>query len=83
MLTAIIFDYHYVYILTYADLDRLLNDNEIWRVFSCQLTFTTIGEVIFGLLSMIPLMRRFEREVSVFEMQSLMKPHDDIFLKII
>jgi len=59
-IVAEVFDLHHDLSL---DLDRLLNDNEIWRVFSCQLTFTTIGEVIFGLLSMIPLMRRFEREM--------------------
>lgn len=45
------------------DMDRLLHDNEIWRVFTCQLAFSTIGEVLFGLLSMVPLMRRFEREM--------------------
>ena len=34
-------------------------------MFVHNLTFASIGELIFGLLALCPLMRRFEREVSV------------------
>jgi len=33
-------------------------------MFVHNLTFASIGELIFGLLALCPLMRRFEREVS-------------------
>jgi len=54
------FHLHQYYTL---DMDRLLNENEVWRLFTCQLNFFTIGEVIFGFFLLIPLMRRFEREM--------------------
>jgi len=45
------------------DWDRVSNDGEIWRILSCQLTFETIGILIFGLAVLCPMLRRFEREM--------------------
>mmetsp|Transcript_3830 Transcript_3830/g.5155 ORF Transcript_3830/g.5155 Transcript_3830/m.5155 type:complete len:321 (-) Transcript_3830:318-1280(-) len=45
------------------DMEKVLNDVEIHRMFLCHLTFASIGEVILGLGVLCPLMRRFEREM--------------------
>ena len=45
------------------DYDRLIADNELHRLFTCNLTFGTMAELILGMLVMVPLMRRYEREL--------------------
>ena len=44
-------------------MDRLTADGEIYRLFTCNLTFSTVAELIMGLLVLTPLMRRYEREM--------------------
>lgn len=45
------------------DWERILNDGELWRLVTCQLTFETIGVLLFGLAVLCPMLRRFEREM--------------------
>ena len=44
-------------------MDRLIADGEIYRLFTCNLTFSTMAELIMGLLVLVPLLRRYEREM--------------------
>mmetsp|Transcript_31111 Transcript_31111/g.29954 ORF Transcript_31111/g.29954 Transcript_31111/m.29954 type:complete len:327 (-) Transcript_31111:396-1376(-) len=45
------------------DGDKILNEGQWYRLFLYHLTFGSIGELILGLTSLAPLMRRFEREM--------------------
>lgn len=44
------------------NLHSLLTKHEFYRLFIYTLTFRTIGEVVFGIMALIQLSRRFERE---------------------
>lgn len=46
-----------------SDLDRLFLYGEVWRIWTCQLPYETLGEALFSLGVLCPLMRRFEREM--------------------
>jgi len=46
------------------DFDRIFAFGEIWRFFTCQISFETLGELLFSLGILCPLLRRFEREMS-------------------
>ena len=48
---------------TSLDYDRLIADAELHRLFTCNLTFGTMAELIMGMLVMVPLLRRYEREL--------------------
>lgn len=51
--------------LDYADFSHYGYDGEsLYRVISSQITFETVGELIFGLGLLIPMLRKFEREMS-------------------
>ena len=54
----------YVYLYS-ADTTKIFDYAQFYRIFVCNLTFASMGELIFGLLALCPLMRRFEREVSI------------------
>ena len=45
------------------DYDRLIADTELHRLFTCNLTFGTMAELILGMVVMVPLLRRYEREL--------------------
>jgi membrane associated rhomboid family serine protease len=45
------------------DYDRLAADSELHRLFTANLTFGTVAELVMGMLVMVPLMRRYEREL--------------------
>ena len=45
------------------DYDRLIADGELYRLFTCNLTFATVGELVMGMILLVPLMRRYEREL--------------------
>jgi len=50
--------------LLLLDWDRVMGDElELWRVFSCRLTFENVGGLLFGLACLCPQLRRFEREM--------------------
>ena len=59
---------YYNYICTYTiihtDTTKIFDHAQFYRIFVCNLTFGSMGELVFGLLALCPLMRRFEREVS-------------------
>jgi len=46
----------------HLNLDSLLTKHEFYRLFLYTVTFQTIGEVIFGIILLLQLSRRFERE---------------------
>lgn len=45
------------------DTTKIFDQAQFYRIFVCNLTFSSLGELIFGSLALFPLMRRFEREV--------------------
>jgi len=45
------------------DTTKIFDHAQFYRIFVCNLTFGSMGELIFGLLALCPLMRRFEREM--------------------
>uniref|UniRef100_A0A7S1ZHX3 UBA domain-containing protein n=1 Tax=Trieres chinensis TaxID=1514140 RepID=A0A7S1ZHX3_TRICV len=45
------------------DAEKILNEGQYHRLFLSNLTFGTVGELIFGLAVLCPLSRRFEREM--------------------
>jgi hypothetical protein len=45
------------------DAAKIFDQAQFYRIFVCNLTFSSLGELIFGSLALLPLMRRFEREV--------------------
>lgn len=45
------------------DADALLNEGEVWRIFTSQIVFGSMGELLFGMGTLCPLMCRFEREM--------------------
>jgi len=45
------------------DTTKIFDHAQFYRIFVCNLTFASMGEMIFGLLALCPLMRRFEREM--------------------
>lgn len=45
------------------DTSKIFDHAQFYRIFVCNITFASMGELIFGLLALCPLMRRFEREV--------------------
>ncbi|EED91735.1 predicted protein [Thalassiosira pseudonana CCMP1335] len=45
------------------DTSKIFDQAQFYRIFVCNLTFASIGELVFGLLALCPLMRRFEREM--------------------
>jgi UBA/TS-N domain len=45
------------------DTNKAIYNGEFYRLFSGTLTFATNGELIFGSMTLIPLLRRFEREM--------------------
>lgn len=45
------------------DWDRVFNEGEIWRVLTSQLTFETLGTLLFGVIVLCRMLRRFEREM--------------------
>lgn len=45
------------------DTTKIFDHAQFYRIFVCNLTFASMGELIFGLVALCPLMRRFEREM--------------------
>ena len=45
------------------DTTKIFDQAQFYRIFVCNLTFATTGELVMGLAALTPLMRRFEREV--------------------
>lgn len=45
------------------DTTKIFDHAQFYRIFVCNLTFASMGELIVGLLALCPLMRRFEREM--------------------
>eukprot|EP00574_Skeletonema_japonicum_P007420 CAMPEP_0201714692 /NCGR_PEP_ID=MMETSP0593-20130828/1061_1 /ASSEMBLY_ACC=CAM_ASM_000672 /TAXON_ID=267983 /ORGANISM="Skeletonema japonicum, Strain CCMP2506" /LENGTH=297 /DNA_ID=CAMNT_0048203991 /DNA_START=60 /DNA_END=953 /DNA_ORIENTATION=+ len=45
------------------DTSKIFDHAQFYRIFVCNLTFGSMGELIFGLLALCPLLRRFEREM--------------------
>jgi hypothetical protein len=45
------------------DTTKIFDHAEFYRIFVCNFTFSSLGELIFGSLALFPLMRRFEREM--------------------
>mmetsp|Transcript_24595 Transcript_24595/g.42093 ORF Transcript_24595/g.42093 Transcript_24595/m.42093 type:complete len:305 (-) Transcript_24595:308-1222(-) len=45
------------------DTTKIFDQAQFYRIFVCNLTFASMGELIFGLMALCPLMRRFEREM--------------------
>mmetsp|Transcript_29580 Transcript_29580/g.71472 ORF Transcript_29580/g.71472 Transcript_29580/m.71472 type:complete len:162 (-) Transcript_29580:713-1198(-) len=45
------------------DTTKIFDHAQFYRIFVCNLTFGSMGELIFGLTALCPLLRRFEREV--------------------
>ena len=54
------------------DYDRLVADGELYRLFTCNLTFATTGELVMGMLLLVPLMRRYERELGTAKFGTLL-----------
>lgn len=50
-------------IINHTDTNKVIYNGQIYRLFTGTLTFATNGELIFGLMTLIPLMKRFEREL--------------------
>lgn len=48
-----------------TDTTKIFDHAQFYRIFVCNLTFGTMGELLFGLAALVPLLRRFEREVSL------------------
>ena len=46
-----------------TDTTKIFDHAQFYRIFVCNLTFGSMGELIFGLLALCPLLRRFEREM--------------------
>lgn len=46
-----------------TDTTKIFDHAQYYRIFVCNLTFGSIGELIFGLMALCPLLRRFEREM--------------------
>ena len=44
-------------------MDRVAGYGEIYRLFTCALTFSTLAELVLGLVVLAPLCRRYEREM--------------------
>ena len=53
------------------DTTKIFDHAQFYRIFVHNLTFASMGELIFGLLALCPLMRRFEREVRSYSGLSL------------
>lgn len=45
------------------DTTKMFDNAEVYRILVYNLTFASIGELVFGLAALCPLMRRFEREM--------------------
>lgn len=45
------------------DTNKAIYDGQFYRLLTGTLTFATNGELIFGLVTLVPLLRRFEREM--------------------
>eukprot|EP00580_Thalassiosira_gravida_P004455 CAMPEP_0201623996 /NCGR_PEP_ID=MMETSP0493-20130528/327_1 /ASSEMBLY_ACC=CAM_ASM_000838 /TAXON_ID=420259 /ORGANISM="Thalassiosira gravida, Strain GMp14c1" /LENGTH=297 /DNA_ID=CAMNT_0048093747 /DNA_START=92 /DNA_END=985 /DNA_ORIENTATION=+ len=45
------------------DTTKIFDHAQFYRIFVCNLTFASMGELIFGSMALCPLMRRFEREM--------------------
>ncbi|KAL3805785.1 hypothetical protein HJC23_007746 [Cyclotella cryptica] len=45
------------------DTTKIFDHAQFYRIFVCNLTFGSMGELLFGLAALCPLMRRFEREM--------------------
>lgn len=45
------------------DTTKIFDHAQFYRIFVCNLTFGSMGELVFGLLALCPLLRRFEREM--------------------
>lgn len=45
------------------DTAKIFDHAQFYRIFVCNLTFASMGELAFGLVALCPLMRRFEREM--------------------
>eukprot|EP00584_Thalassiosira_punctigera_P014764 CAMPEP_0172553976 /NCGR_PEP_ID=MMETSP1067-20121228/52641_1 /TAXON_ID=265564 ORGANISM="Thalassiosira punctigera, Strain Tpunct2005C2" /NCGR_SAMPLE_ID=MMETSP1067 /ASSEMBLY_ACC=CAM_ASM_000444 /LENGTH=298 /DNA_ID=CAMNT_0013342259 /DNA_START=104 /DNA_END=1000 /DNA_ORIENTATION=+ len=45
------------------DTTKIFDHAQFYRIFVYNLTFSSMGELIFGLMALCPLMRRFEREM--------------------
>ena len=54
------------------DYDRLIADGELYRLFTCNLTFATVGELVMGMILLVPLMRRYERELGTAKFGTLL-----------
>ena len=46
-----------------VDTTKIFDHAQFYRIFVCNLTFGSMGELLFGLAALCPLLRRFEREV--------------------
>jgi membrane associated rhomboid family serine protease len=46
-----------------SDTTKIFDHAQFYRIFTCNLTFGSMGELLFGLAALCPLLRRFEREV--------------------
>jgi membrane associated rhomboid family serine protease len=45
------------------DFQTFLEEGDTWRLFTCHFPFGSFGELLFGLVFLVPLSRKFEREV--------------------
>lgn len=45
------------------DTTKIFDQAQFYRIFVCNWTFASMGELVFGMMALCPLMRRFEREM--------------------
>lgn len=57
------FDLFHLNFSFFIDITKIFDHAQFYRIFVCNITFSSLGELILGSLALFPLMRRFEREM--------------------